>query len=50
MFYTHKSIELINETWHYASAVKVGHFEWITICRHDNGKNSPKSVLTDNDA
>ena len=34
LFITHyllKSIELINEAWHYASAVKVGHFEWITM-------------------
>ena len=39
--FMHQLIELINKVWHYASAIKVGHFEWIPMQAWQRGKLLP---------
>ena len=41
-----KQIELVNGAWHCASAVKVSHFEWITMHISNSIKSHQKVVKT----
>ena len=37
-------IEVVHKAWHYASAVKVSHFEWLTMYTGLTGQRRAKSV------
>ena len=42
-------MELINKAWHYATAVKVGNFEWITMqAWQQESPTKPVLLKTDN--
>ena len=38
------TIERLHKVWHYASAVKVGHFEWLTMYTVVMGQKRAKPV------